>query len=84
MKTVHKIGLSEIGPSLVRLPDDYRIVHVGEQGGQVMMWVELDPTAVLVPVRRFQIFGTGHSIPDHAEYVGTTQVGPFVWHVYQI
>lgn len=31
----------------------------------------------------FNVYGTGHQIPDHAgEYVGSTQNGPFVWHLY--
>jgi hypothetical protein len=39
------------------------------------------------PVRRtFQVFGTGHLLPEDAAWVGTCQRSPegLVWHLYEI
>ena len=33
--------------------------------------------------RTFQVFGTGHEIPDAAEYIATVFDGIFVWHIYE-
>ena len=56
---------------------------VGEQSCTIMMWVEVDPEAP--PTRRtFQIVGTGHpEIDEGFVYLGTVQIGMFVWHVYE-
>lgn len=35
-------------------------------------------------VRIFQVFGTGHSIPRQANYVGTALAGPLVWHLFEL
>ena len=35
--------------------------------------------------RTFQVFGTGHPIPDGAKWVGTCpRTGGFVWHLYEL
>lgn len=34
--------------------------------------------------RRLRVFGTGQPIPDDARYVGSTQAGPLVWHVFEM
>lgn len=38
------------------------------------------------PLRRsFQVFGTGHSVPDDARWVGTTaRYAGLVWHLYEL
>lgn len=70
------------------LPGPGKIVHVGVQGGDVVVWAEFrnigghDGATTL----RLRVFGTGHEIvdvPDPYRHVGTAFVGPFVWHVYQ-
>jgi hypothetical protein len=38
------------------------------------------------PHRTFQVFGTGHPLPDGAEWRGTTDRDPagLVWHLYEL
>ena len=87
MKTVHKYHLN-IGETVIHLPLAAIPVHVGEQFGELQMWVELNPAEAQVD-RHFRVFGTGHPI-DGCEhmlitYVGTAimQGGSFVLHVYE-
>ena len=75
-----------------------RIVHVGEQRGQVMMWVErkqpeggairpgTDVEVSAQPVRRFIVVGTGQPVYDHWFHCGTAICagGGLVWHVYEV
>lgn len=50
----------------------------------VEFWAEQDPE--VVPARRvFQVFGTGHPLPDGARWVGTCpRIGGLVWHLYEL
>lgn len=59
-----------------------------QQLRRVEVWVEVD-----VPdnwpkssehFKRVQVFGTGHQIPEGAEWVGSCLDGDFVWHVYNV
>ena len=83
-RTVHKYKLeltSEVQRWLMR--ETYKVVHVGLQNGFIHLWVEVD-TDTYNAERRFQIFGTGHNIPDSAVHVGSVMVDPYVWHVYDV
>ncbi|GAA2092394.1 DUF7352 domain-containing protein [Actinomadura alba] len=52
---------------------------------RVDFWVE-DRDDAPPRDRVFQVFGTGHPIPDEAQWVGTTQRTPegFIWHLYEL
>jgi hypothetical protein len=62
-------------------------VHVDTTafGLAVDFWVEHDDTE---PTNRraFQVFGTGHELPDGAHYVGTCDRTPggLVWHLFEV
>jgi phosphate/sulfate permease len=62
-------------------------VHVGAMacGSGVEFWAEHDEAE---PERRrtFQVFGTGHVLPDGAWWAGTAPRTPagLVWHLYEI
>jgi hypothetical protein len=59
-----------------------RIVHVGNQDGQLCVWIEHNIESN--PVRRhFKVHGTGHPIEPYAVHVGSAVMPPFVWHVYE-
>lgn len=47
------------------------------------IWALVDSDAPTI-VRRFAVFGTGHPLPVGAQYVGTYDAGPFVWHVFEM
>lgn len=71
----------------IRLPGPGRVVAVGQQGGEVMAWVEFrEVDGHEGPPLRLRVFGTGDEIPDVPDpyrHVGVAFTGPFVWHVYE-
>jgi hypothetical protein len=68
----------------VAMPSQAKIVHVACQdtSGVVSLWAEIENESASV-TRSFRIYGTGQSIPDDTDYVGTALDGMFVWHVYE-
>jgi hypothetical protein len=85
MKVVYKYAVSPHNGKAVELPRPAKIVKVGMQGDTLMLWAEHGvPDANTSHVtRHFDVFGTGHPIPEDAVHVGTFFDGPFVWHVYE-
>lgn len=85
MRAIWKYPLNLGGGSVWSMYDipDGVVRHVGEQTGEIMLWIEVDPEAE--PTRRtFQIIGTGHpEIEPGYVYLGTVPIGPWVWHVYE-
>lgn len=62
------------------------VVHVASQYGRtdvVQVWTEEDAQGH--DLAGFYVIGTGHSIPEGTEHVGSVVVagGHLVWHVYQ-
>jgi hypothetical protein len=87
--TIHKYPLSIGVPTLVKLPVNSEILHLGQQDGNPMMWVRKDCTAVPLEtrVRTFICLGTGWSMAEqeglfHA-HIGTVQIGKFVCHFFE-
>ena len=87
MRTVHKFSL-DIGYTLVEMPENAKIIHVGEQYGQLQLWAEVDPNEPQTH-RHFRVYGTGHPIDDvmhlDVQHIGTAimQGGDFVAHIYE-
>lgn len=93
MRTVWKYSISmyreDVGTFFI--PKGARLVHVAPevlnpgslQEQAVSLWFEVDPDSDKEP-RVFEIFGTGHDIPEAAgTYRGTAVVPPLVVHVYE-
>ena len=68
----------------VEMPAGSKILFVGDQRGTPTLWADVDTANDTSATRCFAIIGTGHSVPDKAEYIGTANCGEFVWHVYEI
>lgn len=79
-KTIHKYELRG-SQTIIDLPLAYIIVHVGEQAGTIMVWVELDPNEPKIPYT-FHIIPTGGEITENMYHAGSVIIPPFVWHVY--
>lgn len=62
-----------------------RVVHVACQNGpeSVQVWTE-DHDSIEKAVRSVQVFGTGHWMPNDSVHLGSTMLGPLVWHVYEV
>lgn len=86
MKVVYKYPLDPGETTTLTLPKWAKVVDVAMQGSSITLWVQHQQPFEGQPTetRVFQVFGTGHQIPDFAGHVGTVHDGPFVWHVYQV
>jgi hypothetical protein len=83
-KEIWKLPLKLWEPTKIVAPFTPRgIVHVGEQYGDIHIWVEVCPLGYEPEEIEVSVFGTGWVIPSGDEYVGTVQVDDFVWHVYR-
>jgi hypothetical protein len=83
-RTIWKFPLSH-GVAEIQMPMDAEVACFAFQNGSPCIWAIVN-LGVLNNTRRFEIFGTGHQLPDEDEcaYVGTTQDGPFVWHLFEL
>lgn len=59
-----------------------RVCLVGTQGDRLFIWIEVDTREPAV-VRRFLVEGTGHALIEGSVWVGSCQMPPFVWHIYE-
>lgn len=87
MKTVFKYTVPITDhPVQIGLPHQHIIRHIGYQSrNAVTFWAEVPDEPDMNPITRlFQVFGTGHQIPDSAVYIGTSIQGEFVWHLYEV
>jgi hypothetical protein len=84
MRTIFKYDLM-IGYNSLYLPDGYKVVHVGEQYGNLTIWVEQDATDTKHGIYCYlYVYGTGQQFFDTgAVHVGTVLMSNgLVWHVY--
>lgn len=75
------------GPEIFSLAGDLHIEAARDRQGRhvVEFWYE-HRDDVAATARTFEVFGTGHDLPDGAVWRGTTARTPdgFVWHLYEI
>lgn len=93
MRTIWKYELEITGlPEAFLMPQGARVLHVGTQGSPEFvgekgcLWAEVETLAPRES-RYFQVFGTGHEVPNNVVYyAGTFQLahGEFVGHVYEV
>lgn len=84
MRRVYKYPLGLVAhPQLVTLPQDAVIVHFAMQGDIPTFWAIVDPYSSLMQAKNFVIRGTGHDLDKELQYIGTTQHGPLVWHLFE-
>lgn len=84
MTTIWKYELDVTDVQRVKMPEGAMLLHVGAQVHTLCMWALVDPLAAVVN-RLIAVVGTGNPAPgpiDVAVYVGSAQVGSFVWHVF--
>lgn len=78
----HEIPVDDQWHELHLGPDG--IAHVATRSADVVeVWAIDDPRLVIIPWRLI-VVGTGHELPDLAEYVGTA-LAPhgLVWHLFR-
>lgn len=68
----------------IQMPKDAKILTVQNQDGEEHLWALVNPINEL-EVRKFIIIGSGQSFDDtDANYIGTYQQPPFVWHLFEL
>jgi hypothetical protein len=84
MRTVFKYPLQLIsGAQTIKMPYEADVVFVDMQNGILTIWAEVDTEEEVID-RGFEVFGTGHSIPDGRTFVGTAHSPDgYLWHVYE-
>ncbi len=71
-------------PQKVEMPRGSKVVAVQNRRCKIMMWVEVDVNEPEIPYR-FVVYSTGRPMYDFKQtYLGTVQISPDVWHVYQV
>ena len=84
MERIYKYPLRLVAhPQLITLPRDATVVHFAMQGDTPTFWAVVDPYSPDREARNFVIRGTGHDLDDELRYIGTTQHGPLVWHLFE-
>lgn len=68
----------------IRMPVGAAVVSVQEQGGMICIWARVHPNRDTV-ARRFLVRGTGRPLAgaEAGQYLGTVQLQPYVWHVFE-
>lgn len=84
---IYKYPLKTRNHQKIKMPYGARILAVGDQNGQLVLWAQViaDEQAVIVE-REIRIFGTGHTLDaGWLDYIGTVQMKdqPLVWHIYE-
>jgi hypothetical protein len=83
MRTIYKYRLGLTDDSL-QMPIGAEILCVQTQQGEITIWALVDTNAAS-ETRRFAIHGTGFSVPNDGRlYLGTVQIAPFVWHIFEV
>ena len=86
MKTIYKYPLSPDGTP-VAMPIGAEVLTAREQGDNICVWARVDKGQEMVEHRTFQVFGTGHDMPEdpNLHYVGTAMLhgGSLVMHVFE-
>lgn len=79
MKTIWKYPMSTAITH--EMPEGAKFLTFRLQDQDYQAWFEVDPGAKLVP-RKFHMVGTGWTFHSGI-YLGTVEVGPFIWHLYE-
>lgn len=85
MKAIYKYRLQPATTSFVSMPAGARLLHVGDQFGDLLVWALVDGSAPW-EAREFRVLGTGHPADnlDGFSHLGTVQQngGMLVWHIF--
>lgn len=83
-QTIWKFPLDITDEQVIFVPEGAAPLHVGAQDGVLCLWILVDTTARF-DEQTIRIYGTGNPIGSEGRnecHVGSTQMGPYVWHVF--
>lgn len=85
-KKIFKYQLETTDFQQIQIPEGGEILCLQTQYNRPCIWVLVDPDSP-TKQRTFEIFGTGHSLPEHVnrKYVGSYQVfDSLVFHCFEL
>lgn len=82
MKVIYKYVIPPDGIT-ISMASGSEILTVDEQQGQITIWVLSDPSRIDED-RHYIVRGTGMAIDSGWDYIGTAQVDPFIWHLFEM
>ncbi|MCP4601669.1 MAG: hypothetical protein GY847_14340 [Proteobacteria bacterium] len=75
---------NEYGKYSTRVTAGAKIISVGIQRGDVVVWAIVERLRVDRETKHFHIVGTGIGFnTQNMRFLGTVMDGPFVWHVFE-
>lgn len=84
---IYKYQLETTDVQQIQMPQGSEILCIQTQEETPYIWALVDPNAT-VTKRTFEIFGTGHNVPENAnrKYIGTYQLqgGQLVFHCFEL
>lgn len=86
MQTVYKYQLSQNRETQVELPKGAEILKVDVQNDTICLWAKVNPDKKKKEARTFEVFGTGHPMPDfERRFLNTffVQGGTYVFHAFE-
>lgn len=87
MRAIWKFPVPVDDRLTIKMPKGARVLTVQAQGREMCIWAEVQ-TQAAEEKRYFAVFGTGHEMLHGMGYsdvyVGTVQIGKFVWHLYEL
>lgn len=83
MSTIWKFKL-EVTVQNITIPAKAEILSVANQNDKICLWALVEPHNPKIE-RVIEVVGTGWMIEPakKRKFIGTVQVGPFVWHVFE-
>ncbi len=83
-RVVYKYSIDKVERVLIPVP--FKIIHVGEQDGEIKIWAEIDPTSTVHKGVEFKIVATGEEFNAERLTFLKTVIRPSgtVWHVYLV
>ena len=86
MYVIYKWELGEVESQQLLIPEDRRIIHIGEQGERLYLWVLGRKDSDQVPCNIF-IYGTGQDVDERIldqKHLKTVQMSSgLVWHIFE-
>ncbi len=86
-KKIFKYPLETTDIQRIEMPQGAEILCIQTQNETPCIWALVEPNST-VTKRTFEIFGTGHYVPDNLNrtYIGTYQLqcGQLVFHCYEL
>lgn len=85
MQTIYKYEITNLDHTIINMPTFAKILHAGVQDGKIYIWARVNTDELASP-RIIRCYGTGNDCSYEGDqvYLGTVQLGLFVWHVFEL